>query len=140
MNITSCHIQNVIKAYGQRLERRGIYKLKLNGATRGPSPDTITISPQAKKKQLVEQIASGLVSRAQGENQQEIINENLLKRLGEQFGGEIDIIPQKDKEKGFKFKVITENQTETVRELSFDDLKKMVENLYSDEHENGVQQ
>ena len=132
VNITSGHIQNVIKAYGQRLERRGISKVKLNNNKDArPSPDIITISPQAKKKQLVEQIAQGLVTRARGENQQELLSENWLKELGKQFGGEIDIIPQADKETGFRFKVLGKDQTETIKEFSFDDLKRLVENLYS---------
>ncbi len=137
MNVSSFHIQHVIKAYGQRLGRRSLARMKfVKGDT--TSPDTIDISAEAKKKQLIHEITNGLVSKAknyQARNNKGNFEEQLFKKIGKKFKKDVDIIPQKNKNSGFRFKVLDKNSGEKIEELSFFDLKNIVESLYNDNGE-----
>lgn len=79
MNVSFYHIQNVVKAYGQRTGRlRRLGNLRLDGPY--PGSDVISISPEAKRKQIAETVAADVVSRARGQDpadlrkQQEIVD------------------------------------------------------------------
>ncbi len=135
MNITSFHIQHVIKAYGQRIGRRSGSRLKLTGGSKGQTPDIISISTEAKRRQVIDQITHDIVSRAKGQDKGFAIQQNVFEKIGERLGGSIDLIKGDDQEPDFKFRVLSdkEGDGETLKELSISDLKKMVDNLYSDE-------
>ena len=138
MNVSSFHIQHVIKAYGQRLGRRSLARMKLARSEK-PSPDSIEISQEAKKKQLIHEITNDLVDRAKTQAKglgQEDIEEALFAKIGEKFKEKVDIIPQKNRNSGFKFKVIDSDSKEKVEELSFEDLKSIIDTL-NDSHDNG---
>ncbi len=128
----------MIKAYGQRLGRGSLARMKLARAGK-PSPDTIEISPEAKKKQFIHEIASDLVDRvktqAKGQWQGDI-EEALFAKIGEKFKENIEIIPQKNRNSGFKFKVLDSDSKEKIEELSFEDLKSIIDSL-NDDYENG---
>ncbi len=134
MNVSSFHIQNVIKAYGQRTGKRSLARLKLAKAER-PSPDTITISAEAKKKQFIHEITNDLLTMAKGQGRQNYSGHDIIQKIGEKFGEQVDIIPQKNKNTGFKFKVLSKDNEEVIKELSFEDLKKIVENIYEKDGE-----
>ncbi len=138
MNVSSFHIQHVIKAYGQRLGRRSLARTKL-AKGESQSPDTIDISPEAKKKQLLHEITNSLVDKAKtplGNVKAEDFEQQLFEKIGEKFKQRVDIIPQRNKNSGFKFKIIAKDSKEQIQELSFEDLKNIVEGLY-DEPDNG---
>jgi len=138
MNVSSFHIQHVIKAYGQRLGRRSLARMKIAKAEK-PSPDTIDISPEAKKRQLIHEITNDLVDRAKTQVRktgQEDFEEALFAKIGEKFKERVDIIPQKNKNSGFKFRILDGDSNEKIEELSFDDLKSIMNDLY-EEYKNG---
>lgn len=139
MNVTSFHIQHVIKAYGQRLGRRDAGRLNSKGSAR-PAPDIISISTEAKRRQVIDQITHDIVSRAKGRDaQQDSVGNSIFERLGEKLGGPINLIAGEKSNVDFKFRVLsnTEGRSGTIKELSVSDLKNMVENLYSDEINDG---
>ncbi len=131
MNISSFQIQNVIKAYGQRVERRGIAKLKRSGGT--VTPDRISISSEAKKRQVLNKVVDSIIEKAKFTSSREIDREALIEKLGERLGGKIDIVDSKDK-RGFaiRFKVFDEEKGEIIKELRpEEDLKDLMESVYS---------
>ncbi len=138
MNVSSFHIQHMIKAYGQRLGRGSLARIKLARAGK-PSPDSIEISPEAKKKQFIHEIASDLVDRAKthakGQGQVDI-EQALFAKIGEKFKENIEIIPQKNRNSGFKFKVLDSDSKEKIEELSFEDLKSIIDSL-NDDYQSG---
>ncbi len=138
MNISSFHIQHVIKAYGQRLGRRRFSRLNMNGG-KPKTPDIISISTEAKRRQVIDQIAHDIVSRAKGNDEKNFVAHGFLEQIGKKLGGSLDLIPEAGSKTDFKFRLISgkEGEGETIKELSINDLKKMVENLYSDEIDNG---
>jgi len=134
MNVSSFHIQHVIKAYGQRLGRKSLARMKLSKGER-QSPDTIEISPEAKKKQLLHEITSSLVGKAKNQAESvetEDVEKQLFEKIGKKFNERVDIIPQRNKNSGFKFKILSKDSGEKIEELSFEDLKGIVEGLYND--------
>ncbi len=138
MNVSSFHIQHVIKAYGQRLGRRSLANIKLPKGQR-QSPDTIEISAEAKRKQLMNEIGNGLASKIRSHHNGNdkaglTLDEELVAKIGKKFKGQIDIIPQKNKKAGFKFKILDKNSKEKIEELSFDDLRNIIERLYNNDN------
>ncbi len=134
MKVSSFHIQSVIKAYGQRLGKRSFVKLKLVGNDT-PSPDTIDISPEAKRKQLLHEITNNIVNMAKEKREPVSVSNEIIEKIGAKLGDQVDIIPHKNKKTGFKFKILTKNNEEELRELSFEDLKKIVENFCEEDGE-----
>lgn len=131
MNITSFQIQNVIKAYGQRVERRGLGRLKRSGHT--VTPDRISISSEAKKRQVLNKVVDSIIEKAKFTSSNGIDRDSLLERLGEQLGGRLDILESGSGPNfSIRFKVIDEEKGEVIRELNpEEDLKDLMDNIYS---------
>jgi chromosomal replication initiation ATPase DnaA len=129
MNISSHHIQNVIRAYGQRVERRSLARLKAASQPAPRGPDSISISSAARQKQITQKITSDILARA-GKDVSGKVSEKVVERLGNEFGGTIDLISSKEKEKNFRFRVISDKIGEEVKELTPEDITKVVERLY----------
>ena len=130
MNISTHHIQNVIRAYGQRIERRSLARLKAVSQQSAPSgPDSISISKAARQKQITQRITSEILARA-GKESNNQVSQKVVERLGAEFGGTIDILSNKDKGKNVKFRVINPDKGEVIKELTPQDITKVVERLY----------
>ncbi len=117
MNISSFQIQNVIKAYGQRIERSGLSRLKRLNSQRSTGPDRISISAEAKKKQLLNKVADGLIEKAKFTAMDSDENSRLLKRFEK----------ESDKGNAIKFMKI-DRDGESFRELHPD---KDLNGIYS---------
>ena len=137
MNVSSFHIQHVIKAYGQRIGRRSLLSLKSSSLAK-PSSDIISISTEAKRRQVMDQITSDIVSRAQ-KHEIEDIDERLFEKMDNKLADPLELIAGQEETPDFRFRVLSdkEGNGEGIKELSINDLKKMVENLYSGETNNG---
>ena len=131
MNITSFQIQNVIKAYGQRVERRGLGRLKRSGHT--VTPDRISISSEAKKRQVLNKVVDSIIEKAKFSSSTSIDRDSLMERLGEHLGGRFDIMESGSGPSfSIRFKIIDEENGEVIRELNpEEDLKDLMENIYS---------
>jgi len=138
MNVSSFHIQHVIKAYGQRIGRRSLLSLKSSSLAK-PSSDIISISTEAKRRQVIDQITSDIVSRAKSHEIDSDIDERLFEKIGGKLADPLDLISGQEETPDFRFRVLSdkEGNGEGIKELSINDLKKMVENLYSGETNNG---
>ena len=120
MNISSHQIQNVIKAYGQRVERKRLSSIR-------PSipqsvTDSITISPEAKNRQVADKIAAAIVSRATGQLPEgaTIPDNAIFEKMGAELGGKIEVLAD-SKRKSFKFKVIDPEHGNVIKELDGED-------------------
>lgn len=128
MNISSYHIQNVIRAYGQRVGRRGLSQLKSTGQT--VIPDVISISPEAKRRQITETVAMEIVSRVKGQDMELSADPHLAEKLGAELNGMIQIDRSYEKGKGLKFRIVDYDKGETIKELSPKDREVMIGRLY----------
>lgn len=139
MNITSSHIHHVIKAYGNRIGKKNADKLQLTGSGRR-APDIISISTEAKRRQVIDQITHDIISMAKGHDvEQDSIAHSISGRLGEKLGVPMDLLSDENRQVDFRFRVLSSKEagSETIKELSIKDLKSMVEDLYSDEINDG---
>ncbi len=129
MNVSSHHIQNVIRAYGQRVDRRSLARLKaaVQPAPRGP--DSVNISSEARQKQLAQKVTSDILARA-GKDVSGKVSQQVVERLGHELGGSLDLVNSKEKGKSFKFRVIDNKKGEVIKELTPEDVTRVVEKLY----------
>ncbi len=130
MNISAHHIQNVIRAYGQRIERRSLARLKAVSRQSTPSgPDFVSISKAARQKQITQRVTSEILARA-GKDGNNHISQKVVERLGTELGGTIDILASKNKGKNVRFRVVNPDKGETIKELTPQDITSVVERLY----------
>ncbi len=129
MNITSYHIQNVIRAYGQRVGRRKNLSTILPEG-QGRSPDVISISSEAKQRQVMERLAAEIVNRVQGETQNPTLGPQIYDRLSQELGGRLDVTPDLQKESGFRFRVVDPEKGDVLKELSAKDTEELVNGIY----------
>ena len=127
MSRISRQIQNVIRAYGQRVNKGSLARVR-------PSlpqsvTDSITISSEAKNKQIADKVASEIISRVTGKNSEEMLNYGLVDRLGAELGGKLDISSDKEKRGGFRFRVVDPEKGEVIKELNTEDLQQVVSRI-----------
>ncbi len=129
MNIASHQIQNVIRAYGHRFGRSRLIKYS-GSAFPSSSRDTISISTEAKKRQIAEQIADQVVAMAKRGNLEGELEEEINIRISQQLGADVQMVPEGTEPKGFKFKVIDADNNDEVRTLSVKDTHKLLAEAY----------
>ncbi len=133
MNISAYHIQNVIRAYGQRSGRtRGLARRGIGSVFQ--TKDVITISPEAKKRQIEEKVAADVMNRVRGQNQEEQLSQdqnNVYDSIDTMENGfnKLDITSDIRGRHKFKFRVIDPENGESVREITSEDTEKLMENI-----------
>ncbi len=129
MTISSYHIQNIIRAYGQRLGRRSS-RLKVGAESRRPTPDMVTISEEGKKRQIAENLANELVARL-GDGREQALDPSLVERLSSELGGRLEVASKEKDESGFRFKVLDPDKGEIIKEFSAQNIDELLRNLTS---------
>ena len=124
MDISTYHIQNVIRAYGRRSGRiKGVRRRGLN--SKSPQRDVITISAEAKKRQITEKVSVEIMNRLK--EQSYPIPQALSEKMPGELGDLNLQIIKDDKEKGsLRFRIIDENQNETLKEISYQQLESIM--------------
>lgn len=128
MTISSYHIQNIIRAYGERLGRRNSLR-KLTQDGRPKPPDTVTISEEGKKRQITNRLAEELVARLGDAQNGDTLNPSMVERLSQEFGGRLEAMPEEGQESGFKFKVLDPEKGEIVKEFAAQNIDELIRNL-----------
>ena len=130
MNISPYQIQNVIRAYGQRVSKRSIVKLEGEGSKY--SPDVVHISSEAKRKLITQKVASDIITRVKGEEVQDPkIQAFLADKVSEELGGALDVASGGKDENGLRFRVIDPDKGEVIKELSAQDTEDLIMKVYS---------
>ena len=115
MVISSYHVNNVLRVYGDQL-RQGRNSDGSQDSEKG-SLDGISISDRAKRRVIVNKIASDIVEKIMNFGPEENIEEEVSNTLEDEYGAQLDItrtIPN-----NLLFKVIDENG-ETLNSLSIE--------------------
>ena len=128
MNISPYHIQNVIRAYGQRVNRRSLVDLK-TGSNKY-SPDVIDISSEAKRKQITEKVATDIIARVKGQHSDPQLGSQLVEKIGVELGGTVQALPDDERGSGFLFRVVDSDKGEVLKELSSQDTEKLILKVY----------
>ncbi len=132
MTITSYHIQNIIRAYGQRLGRRGGLRRSITGAA-VHRPDTVTISEEGKKRQIADTLAKELRERLGQGDEEQALDPALVERISQEMGGSIEAGPLEREKGSFRFKVLDPERGEVVKEFSAKSIGELFRNLLNSE-------
>jgi hypothetical protein len=105
MTITSHQIHSVLRTYGKQL-RRGMRINRMRAAEAAAGPDRVKISSEAKRRQVVERVASEILFRlADPGDKRQGVEKEIVDRLSQAFGRPLEL--SFDHEQGlFKFHVV----------------------------------
>jgi hypothetical protein len=118
MVISTYQVNNVLRVYGEQLRQN-----KLSGKEKGGDarlPDKIDISSEAKRKAIVDKIASDIVDRITQFGPHENVEKEVFKKLEDDYGAHLTVAGNGSTD--LIFKVIDEDG-ETMNSLSLEDSK-----------------
>jgi hypothetical protein len=118
MVISAYQVNNVLRVYGDQLRQTRISNRPKNTDT--TTPDKISISEGARRKSIIDMVASDIVDKITKNGPNGNIEEEVLKKLGNEFGGNLTVSRTGPSE--LIFKEIDENG-ETINSLSIEDSK-----------------
>ena len=117
MTITSNQIHSVLRTYCKQL-KRGLRLNRIRQMETAGSVDTISISAEAKRKQVVRHVADELLFRlAESGSPVDEVDEKVLDTLAKEYGRQLRIAL--DKETGyFDFEVVDEKTGDVLERLA----------------------
>jgi len=124
MVIASYQVSNVLRVYGDQL-RQG-KAMRKTGLSPHPGADRLEISGVARRKALIEKIASKIVDKILQEGPREEVEKEVFQKLQDAYGASLSVSPEDAK--GFLFKVI-DDKGEALHSLSIDDSNFLAEKL-----------
>ncbi|MDP3030373.1 MAG: DVU0524 family FlgM-associated protein [Deltaproteobacteria bacterium] len=128
MTITNYHIQNVIRAYGQQISRTHNLN-KVQRTEEQEQLDRISISAEAKKRQVIKDVASEVIDRLTHKQNWSGFEREILNKLSQEYGRPLDI-QKEETGSNIIFKVIDEEDREVVKCLSFEDSEYLQKRLF----------
>ena len=118
MVISTYQVNNVLRVYGEQLRQNRLADKEKSGDA--SSPDKIDISSEAKRKAIVDKIASDIVDRITQFGPHENVEKEVFKRLEDDYGANLAVAGNGSTD--LIFKVIDEDG-ETMNSLSLEDSK-----------------
>ena len=125
MSLSVYQVNSVLRVYKDQLRHGKTMKRSLD--QQKPSPDRISISSEAKRKSLVDRIASDIAERITRNGPQDKIEKEVFKQLENAYGTQLDVGDNGSTE--LVFKSIDESG-ETVKSLSIEDSKFLAHKLH----------
>jgi hypothetical protein len=125
MSLSVYQVNNVLRVYKDQL-RHG-RTMNRSAGNQKPTPDRISISPEAKRKILVDKIAADIANRITNEGPQDSIEQEVFKQLEDTYGTQLDMAEEGST--GLVFKSIDE-KGETIKSLSIEDSKFLAHKLH----------
>ena len=116
MVISTYQVNNVLRVYGDQLRHNRLSSEEKRGDT--CSPDKINISSEAKRKAIIDKIASDIVDKITRYGPHENVEKDVFKQLEDEYGAHLAI--SKNTPTDLIFKVIDGNG-ETINALSIED-------------------
>jgi hypothetical protein len=116
MVISPYQVNNVLRVYGDQLRQNRVSGKPKDGNTR--LPDKISISAEAKRKAIIDSVASNIIGRITQHGPHEDVEREVLKKLENEYGAHLSVAGKGPTE--LIFKVIDENG-ETMNSLSIED-------------------
>lgn len=116
MVISAYQVNNVLRVYGDQLRQNRISSRPKNSDTR--APDRISISAEAKRKAIIDKVASNIIDRITQHGPHEDVEKEVFQKLESEYGAHLAIARKSPTD--LIFKVIDENG-ETMNSLSIED-------------------
>jgi hypothetical protein len=125
MVISSYQVNNVLRVYGDQL-RQGRAARKIGDTSPSSSEDRLEISAGAKRKALIDRIASKIVDSILQDGPHDEVEKELFKKLQDEYGAPLAVSPEETK--GFVFRVIDE-KGDALHSLSIEDSNFLTQKL-----------
>jgi hypothetical protein len=124
MVISSYQVNNVLRVYGDQL-RQGRAARKTSDTSHS-SEDRLEISAGAKRKALIDRIASKIVERILQDGPHDEVEKEVFKKLQDEYGAPLTVSPEEAK--GFVFRVI-DGKGDALHSLSIEDSDFLTQKL-----------
>ena len=118
MVISAYQVNNVLRVYGDQLLQGRFSSRAKTGNTR--SPDMVSISSGAKRKAIIEKVASNVIEKIAQYGPQENVEKEVFQKLENEYGAQLAISGKSPTD--LIFKTIDEDG-ETINSLSIEDSK-----------------
>ena len=116
MVISAYQVNNVLRVYGDQLRQGRVSTRPKQGNLR--TPDRISISAEAKRKAIVNKVATTIVDRIIHDGPNDDVEREVFQRLENEYGGQLAVVKRSPSD--LIFKEIDENG-ETIHSLSIED-------------------
>ena len=124
MTITSHQIQSVLRTYGKQL-KRGMRLNRIKSVETGQTVDKLEISAEARRRQVVERVASEMVYRlSEPEGRTEGVGLDIMNELSQDYGQPLSI-SYNGGEGGFDFMVVDSESGEIINEVDPEENQKL---------------
>jgi len=117
MVISAYQINNVLRVYKGHL-RQGRLASQVNLGNTRQTPDKISISPEAKRKAVIDKVVADIFDRIVTDGPNNEVEKQVFEKLETEYGGHLVVARQNQNE--LHFKEIDENG-ETAHSLSLED-------------------
>jgi hypothetical protein len=125
MNITTYQVHNVLRAYSRQLsQNKRLPHNKDAGEQR--SAERISISVRARRKAIIDKVASDIVSRIIHEGPREEMEQEAFKQLEDEYGNSLSI---ENEDSELVFKVIDKEKGVVTKTLSIEDSEFLKDRL-----------
>jgi hypothetical protein len=118
MVISPYQVNNVLRVYGDQLRQGRFLSRPKTGETR--LPDMVSISAQAKRKAVIDKIASNVLERIAQYGPREKVEKEVFEKLENEYGAQLAVSRKSPTD--LIFKAIDEDG-ETINSLSIEDSK-----------------
>ena len=118
MVISAYQVNNVLRVYGDQLRQGRFSTRPKTGNNR--SPDMVSISAGAKRKDVIDKVASNVIERIAQYGPQENVEKEVFQKLENEYGAQLAISRKSPTD--LIFKAIDEDG-ETINSLSIEDSK-----------------
>lgn len=116
MVLSAYHVNNVLRVYGDQLRQSKISSRPKN--VNSTLPDRITISSNARRKTIIDNITSNIIDKITQFGPQDNVEKEVFEKLENEYGGHLTISGDNPNE--LIFKEISEHG-ETINLLSIED-------------------
>lgn len=124
MVIASYQVSNVLRVYGDQLRQsRALHKATVQPQQ---STDRLDISSGARRKALIDTIASRMVDKILQDGPRDEVEKEVFRRLQDEYGAPLAVYAENAE--GFLFRVIDETG-EALHSLSIEDSRFLTEKL-----------
>lgn len=134
MTITSHQIHNVLRTYGKQL-RRGARLNRVRQVEMGQLADKISISPEAKRQQVVERVASEMIFRLANQDLRSGgVEKEILATLSREYGQPLNVTYDQSSA-SLSFNVVDTDRGEVVRTLDGEEAEGLRQRLAEVTHQ-----
>jgi hypothetical protein len=125
MNITTYQVHNVLRAYGKQLRQNKLLPHNKSAGEQRHS-DRISISVRARRKGIIDKVASDIVNRIIHDGPRDEMEQKAFNQLEDEYGNSLCV---KNEDSELVFKVIDKEKGVVTKTLSIEDSKFLKDRL-----------